>query len=117
MVVALHVGDCFTWVCMLVRRLCLAEQELSPLAYLRSGRWARSLACVTVLYVAVISLLVFMVKQLPTRGALADKAHLPADSELLMKLVRPIVLPQQQSVDCNGRMLTECHLVAAAQRG
>jgi len=40
------------------------------------------------LYVALLSLVVIMVKQLPTRGALADKAHLPADTELLIKLVR-----------------------------
>jgi len=67
----------------------VGEQELSPLAYLRSGKWARPLACVAVLYVALLSLVVIMVKQLPTRGALADKAHLPADAELLIKLVRP----------------------------
>ena len=47
----------------------------------------RPLACVAALYVILITLLVVMVKQLPTRGALADKAHLPADTELLLKLV------------------------------
>ena len=71
------------------RRHIVGEQELSPLAYLQSGKWARPLACVAILYVVLLSLVVVMVKQLPTRGALADKAHLPADTELLIKLVRP----------------------------
>ncbi len=66
------------------------QQGLSRLAYLRSGRWARPLACVAALYMILVSLLIVMVKQLPTRGALADKAHLPADTELLIKLVRPV---------------------------
>ena len=45
---------------------------------------------------ALVSIVVVMVKQLPTRGSLANKAHLPADTELLIKLVRPVPTPTTQ---------------------
>lgn len=49
-------------------------------------KWARALTTVAALYIGLLSMLLILVRQLPTRGALSEKAHLPENTELLMKL-------------------------------
>lgn len=61
----------------------------SAWAYIRSGVWARPLAAVAALYLFLVLMLVVMIKRLPTRDALSEKAQLPADTLLLLKLVHP----------------------------
>ena len=49
-------------------------------------KWARALLLVAGLYVCLLGMLALLLRRLPTRGALSEKAHLPEDTELLMKV-------------------------------
>ena len=50
------------------------------------NKWARALLLVAGLYVCLLGMLALLLRRLPTRGALSAKAHLPQDTELLMKV-------------------------------
>lgn len=53
-------------------------------------KWARALLAIAAVYAVILTLLFVLIRRLPTRGALSEKAHLPDDTELLMKLPRNI---------------------------
>ena len=59
----------------------------SASAYVHSGQWLRPLTAAAALYMVLFLLLLVLVRRPPTRGALSEKAQLPADTLLLLKLV------------------------------
>jgi len=53
-------------------------------------KWSRALLAMAAVYAVLLTMLLMLLRRLPTRGALSEKAHLPENTELLMKLPRNI---------------------------